>query len=121
MPLPWGARQKLSPRGSVVLSASTTTSPGAQVQSASDAQLVSRRDDRPAVHLVLVHVPAGAGAGVGSVTITLIPVVQLCVVSRSQVMVPHCLAAGLAPGRLGMFAQSLMLSSLWSTGCLSDH
>src|SRR5262245_56481775 len=113
MPAPWGARQKLSPRGSVVLRASMATSPAAQVQSAFDVQLVPRRDGRPAAHLPAVQTPAGAVAGVASVTVTLIPVVQLWVVNRSQVMVPHCLAAGLAPARLGMLAQSLTLSSLW--------
>src|SRR5688572_9596238 len=129
IPPPWGARQKLSPRGSVVLRASIATSPPAHVQSRFTAQLVLMRDDRPAVHLrftpgpgsTSAQVPAGVGAGVESVTVTLMPVVQLWVVSRSQATVPHCLAAGFAPTRVGMLAQSLMLELLWSVGCLSDH
>src|SRR5688572_7886121 len=97
------------------------TSPGTHVQSAFDAQLVLRRDDRPAAHLSATQAPAGIGAGVASVTVTLIPVVQLWVVRRSHATVPHCRAAGLAPTRFGMLAQSLTLASLWSTGWRSDH
>src|SRR5262245_58378021 len=119
-----GARQKSSPKGSCVLRALMVTWPAGQVQSAATEQVSPRRLFSPAVHLrfvpgpgsTSVHAPAGVAAGVASVTIALMPVVQLWTVSRSNVTVPHWRAAGLAPGRFGMLAQSLGPLGSWSFG-----
>src|SRR5688572_2851136 len=96
-------------------------SPGAQVQSALVAHEMPMRDARPAVHRLAVQTPIGSAAGVASVTVTLMPVVQLCSVRRSNATVPHWRALGFAPTRVGMFAQSLTLEFAWSFGWRSDH